>query len=139
MHHYLVDFDQILQEGLRIATTRPIDPDLLAEMARRVRDRIGPYGWIRFFESYLATPSAQLAAIDIPVHLVHGALDTAAPPDGSRALLDGLSPWCPAALTELEASAHFPMLDEPEKVWSVIEKTRFSSYLQRPRSRKATA
>ncbi|MBD8535138.1 hypothetical protein PlfCFBP13513_19010 [Plantibacter flavus] len=108
-------FDEVLAEGIRASGIRADAPsDRVLDMARHVRERIGAYGWLAFYTAYLH--SADLPVHDLPggIRLAHGALDTAAPPSGSRRLRArtreaGLD----LPLLELDRSAHFPMVDDP--------------------------
>lgn len=117
--HYLVDFHLILAEGVRTASRRPIAEDLLADMAVTVRNLIGPYGWMRFFETYLRTPGIDLTAVTVPVVVVHGQDDRAAPLLDSRELAAGMPAAAP--LVPVAGSGHFPMVDRPDVVLRAVD------------------
>ncbi|MEV7287839.1 alpha/beta hydrolase [Streptomyces sp. NPDC093252] len=107
---YLNGFHRILEEGLRIAVGDRISPELRAAMALRVRDRIGPYGWQQFFGAYLRSPRLEVAALRLPVLVVAGADDIAAPPDDARALAAALPD---GRLRLLAGCGHFAMAERP--------------------------
>ncbi|MCF4140810.1 alpha/beta hydrolase [Streptomyces sp. Tue 6430] len=73
--HYLNDFHLIMEEGLRVHSGDRLPAELRAAMGERVRDRVGPYGWLRFFELYLRTPQLQTGRVTVPC-LVLGARRT---------------------------------------------------------------
>lgn len=53
----MADFPRTMAESIRLRTLdRPIEEDLRADMARRMTEWVGPYGWLRFFDAYLRTP-----------------------------------------------------------------------------------
>ncbi|MEK8171056.1 hypothetical protein NKH77_20470 [Streptomyces sp. M19] len=53
-------------------------------MALKIRDRIGPYGFQRFFGTYLATPRLRLDRLRMPCLVLGGAEDRAAFPSRPR-------------------------------------------------------
>ncbi|MFJ9845030.1 alpha/beta fold hydrolase [Kitasatospora sp. NPDC101155] len=114
----LDDFPRTMAESIRLRTTdRPIDAELLADMARRMTDWIGPYGWLRFFDSYLRTPLFPVAEVRTPALVVGGALDESAPPEEARRLAAAL----PAAdQLELPGCGHFPMLQLPDRFTAAV-------------------
>ncbi|WP_405937312.1 alpha/beta hydrolase [Streptomyces sp. NBC_00726] len=110
--YYLSGFHRILEEGLRIGTGDRVKPALRAAMAMRVRDRIGPYGWQQFFGAYLRSPHLDVAALRLPVLVVAGTEDFAAPPDDARTLAGAL----PDGRFELfEECGHFAMAEQPQR------------------------
>ncbi|MFP3989092.1 alpha/beta hydrolase [Streptomyces sp. E11-3] len=109
--HYLNGFHRILEEGLRIGSQGRLGKDLRRDMALRVRDRVGPYGWLRFFEAYLNSPFLDVAALGLPVLVVAGADDFSAPPDDARALAAALPD---ARLRIFEDCGHFAMAERPQ-------------------------
>ncbi|MEU9387722.1 alpha/beta fold hydrolase, partial [Streptomyces sp. NPDC048279] len=109
--YYLGGFHRILEEGLRIGAGDRIGPELRSAMALRVRDRIGPYGWQQFFGAYLRSPWLDVDALRLPVLVLAGADDFAAPPDDARALAGAL----PDGRFRLLADCgHFPMAEQPQ-------------------------
>lgn len=109
--YYLNDFHLILREGIHAQSRGRIAPETEMAMAERVRDWIGPAGWIRFFDLYLRTPDLQTARITAPCLVLGGAADFAAPPDNATAIAGALPD---ARLRILTGSGHFPMVDEAE-------------------------
>jgi pimeloyl-ACP methyl ester carboxylesterase len=108
---YLHGLLGILDEGLRVSAFADLDPEVRTAMAARVRDRIGPYGWMRFFDAYLRTPMVDLTRVDLPVLVIGGVDDVAAAPADATAVTKGL----PRAHLELFAECgHFPMIQRPE-------------------------
>ncbi|MFC8361418.1 alpha/beta fold hydrolase [Streptomyces griseorubiginosus] len=109
--HYLHGFQRILDEGLRVGSDGRIPVELREAMALRVRDRIGPYGWMRFFDAYLRSPFLDTTAVGLPTLVVGGEHDFAARPADARALAAALPD---ARLRIFERSGHFPMAEQPE-------------------------
>lgn len=111
-------FQRTMEEGIRLVAGSRGNPALHGAMARKVCERIGPYGWIRFFEQYLATPFANTARVDPPCLVVSGGADTTAPPAESARLAAAL----PAGrLWSLSGRGHFPMLDAADAVAAGID------------------
>lgn len=108
--HYLNDFHLILQEGIRAHSGRPVSAETEVAMAERIREWIGPYGWIRFFDLFLRTPELRTARIAVPCLVIGGTHDIATPSEHAIALAGALPD---ARLRVLERSGHFPMVDEP--------------------------
>ncbi|MEV7957110.1 alpha/beta hydrolase [Streptomyces sp. NPDC088141] len=110
--YYLGGFHRILEEGLRIGGGERLPAEVRAAMALRVRDRVGPYGWQQFFGAYLRSPFLDVASLRLPVLVVAGSEDFAAPPDDARALA--------AALPEgrfrlFDDCGHFAMAEQPQR------------------------
>lgn len=115
--HYLNDFTNLISAGIRSRGGTSVPPDVLAAMAERVRDRIGPYGWLRFFELFSATPGLDLSVVTVPCLVVCGDRDTASYPADGR----GLARTLPSAAVEiLDRSGHFAMVDEPGRVAALV-------------------
>ncbi|MFE0106739.1 alpha/beta fold hydrolase [Streptomyces sp. NPDC059009] len=109
--YYLNDFHLIMEEGVRVHSGDRFPPDVLRAMGERVRDRVGPYGWFRFFDLYLRTPALQTGRITVPTLVLGGERDFAARPEESVALAAAL----PDATSHVLAGCgHFPMLEAPE-------------------------
>lgn len=102
---YVDRFDEIIYEGIR----HHAGPRASAarDVASRVRDLIGPLGWVRFFETYLRTPRFRVERLALPVLIVSGTADTVAHPSDARALADALPG---ATLATLPGEHHFPMV-----------------------------
>lgn len=115
--YYLSDFHLIFAEGLRVGDGQRLDPDTRDIWARRLRDQLGPYGWVRFFSSYLRSPFLDLAAVTAPQLVLIGDADIAARRDGAEALAAAL----PSAGLELfDHCGHFPMLEQPARFAGAI-------------------
>jgi pimeloyl-ACP methyl ester carboxylesterase len=115
--YYLNDFHQILAEGIRVRSGGRLDPDVQHHMALRVQDRIGPYGWIRFFETYLSTPHLRLDHIAVPCLIIGGEDDFAAFPADAGALAAAL-PRAQAYI--LPGCGHFPMTTQAEAFGALV-------------------
>ncbi|WP_166436054.1 alpha/beta fold hydrolase [Cellulomonas shaoxiangyii] len=115
--HYLDDFHLLLAQGVRAVASRAIADDLLADMAVAVRDRVGAHGWVRFFTAYLGTPSLDVAALDVPLLVVHGQDDDVALPADGAALADRVPG---ARLVPVAGAGHFPMLTAPDAVADAV-------------------
>jgi pimeloyl-ACP methyl ester carboxylesterase len=108
---YLDGFLPILDEGLRVYSGGALTEDIRDQVARRVREHLGPYGWMRFFDAYLRTPYLAVDGLTVPVLVVGGDRDVAARPADARALASAV----PGCRVELIADCgHFPMVERPE-------------------------
>ncbi|GAB7045412.1 alpha/beta fold hydrolase [Catenuloplanes indicus] len=117
MAYYQQGFHLILEEGIRTATRNPLEPEISAAMALRVRERIGAYGWMRFFDSYLRTPLLPVSSLAVPVLAITGERDVAAPADDARALAAAL----PHGRAEiLDRCGHFPMMQVPARFAAAV-------------------
>nr|BCN28627.1 alpha/beta hydrolase [Streptomyces sp. SANK 60404] len=116
--YYLNDFHLILREGIHAQSRGRIAPDTEVAMAERVREWIGPAGWIRFFDLYLRTPHLQTARITVPCLVLGGATDFAAEPANATALAGALPD---ARLRVFDGSGHFPMVDEAERFGAELQ------------------
>jgi pimeloyl-ACP methyl ester carboxylesterase len=120
--YYLNDFHLFLAGGIAARRRRrPPDPELLIGMSQKVRDRIGAYGWLRFFELFSRTPLLDLEALTVPVVVVGGEQDRASFPADCRALAAAL----PDARVEiLPGCGHHLMLEAPERVAELIRELK---------------
>ncbi|MFF8712231.1 alpha/beta fold hydrolase [Streptomyces sp. NPDC015184] len=117
MTRYLDDFERIMEEGIRVHSGGRLDPDIQLSMARRVCDRVGPYGWMRFVDSYLRTPWLRAERIDVPVVVIGGEHDFAVDPAEGLNLAAEL----PDAQTHILADCgHFLMAERPEEFSAVV-------------------
>ncbi|MFE1825771.1 alpha/beta fold hydrolase [Streptomyces yangpuensis] len=108
--HYLGIFQEVFEEALGLAQVRRLSPDVRRDMALLVRDRVGPYGWTRFWESCLRSPFVDVGALDLPVLVVAGEHDRFARPQ-EAALLAAALPQ--GRLELLPDCGHFPMTERP--------------------------
>ncbi|MCZ4123127.1 alpha/beta fold hydrolase [Streptomyces sp. H39-S7] len=122
------DFLKITEEGIRLRPGRPIDPDIQRRMARRVCERAGPYGWMRFFEVYLRTPWLRTDLIPVPVLVVTGQQDFAA--RESETLAADLPQ---GALRVIPECGHYPMAEHAERFSAELDRF-FATFLPTPRS-----
>lgn len=117
MTRYMAGFLPLIDEGLRVGSAGRLTAEVRESMALRVRDRLGPYGWIRFFDAYLRTPFLDTAAVDLPVLIVGGEQDPAARPQDARALAAAL-PDCRLEL--LDGCGHNAMIEHPDRFAAVV-------------------
>ncbi|MEU2801171.1 alpha/beta hydrolase [Streptomyces sp. NPDC006863] len=110
--HYLNDFHLIMEEGIRVHSDGRLPADVQEGMGRRVRDRVGPYGWFRFFDFYLRTPYLRTGGITVPTLVLSGERDFAARPEESVALAAALPT---ADCRVLAGCGHFPMIEAAEE------------------------
>ncbi|MFF7793114.1 alpha/beta fold hydrolase [Streptomyces sp. NPDC007991] len=110
--YYLNEFQRFLESGIaarRLMRGRSrLDGAVLNDMGRHVRDRIGAYGWLRFFETYLRTPWLRLDQVRGPCLVVAGERDTAASPRDAGDLAAALPG---SRLTVLPDTGHFAMVE----------------------------
>ncbi|NEB42190.1 alpha/beta hydrolase [Streptomyces sp. SID14515] len=107
----LANFPETMSEGIRLQSgDRPIDPDLRADMARRLCEWIGPYGWLRFFDAYLNSPRLRPDLITVPGLVIGAEGDATAPVGEARLLAADLAAGEALVLPE---GGHFPMLEHP--------------------------
>ena len=109
--YYVDRIDGILADGLLAGTGRTLPADKLRAVALKVRDLVGPYGWLRFFDTYLRMPEVRGERLAVPALVVGGGLDTAALPADAEALGRAL----PAATVHfLPGTRHYPMITAAE-------------------------
>ncbi|MFE4534658.1 alpha/beta fold hydrolase [Streptomyces scopuliridis] len=105
----LDNFRSTMDEGIRVMAGPRLDPSLRHDMARRVCERVGPYGYLSFFRSYLRTPWLRTDLITVPTLVISGEGDAIARSAESMALTADL----PHARCRLIAGAgHFPMVEQ---------------------------
>ncbi|GGZ25823.1 alpha/beta fold hydrolase [Streptomyces poonensis] len=114
----LDDFPRTMAESIRLRTSgHTIDAELLADMARRMTEWIGPYGWLRFFDTYLRTPLFRVDLIQTPALVIGGAADRSAPAEEARHLAARLPVG--RSLT-VPGCGHFPMLERPDRFTETV-------------------
>ncbi|MGW3204483.1 alpha/beta fold hydrolase [Streptomyces sp. NPDC001135] len=109
--YYLNDFHLIMEEGIRVHSDGRLPADVQQAMGVRVRDRVGPHGWLRFFDLYLRTPALDTGRITVPTLVLGGETDFAARPEESLTLARALPD---ATARILPGCGHFPMLEAAE-------------------------
>ncbi|MFI9008444.1 alpha/beta fold hydrolase [Actinosynnema sp. NPDC053489] len=115
--YYLNDFHRTFTEALRVGETSRFPEAKREWLARALRDQVGPYGWTRWFQTYLRTPFLDLSRVDAPVLVVSGVDDVAARPDDGRALAKAL----PRGRFEpLDGCGHFPMIEQPDRLAALV-------------------
>jgi pimeloyl-ACP methyl ester carboxylesterase len=115
--YYLNDFHRILEEGLRVRMGPGVDAAILAGMGVKLRDRVGPLGWLRFFELFARTPALDASRLAMPCLVIGGERDFASFPGDCEALGRAL----PDARVEILAGVgHFAMIESPERVAASI-------------------
>ncbi len=114
---YLNDFHRTFEEAMRVGETARFPEKRRAWLARALRDQVGPYGWMRWFETYLRSPFLDFAEVGAPQLVLSGVHDIAARPEDGRALAKSL----PHGRFELlDDCGHFPMLEQPARVAALI-------------------
>ncbi|MEU9481780.1 alpha/beta hydrolase [Streptomyces sp. NPDC048191] len=114
---YADGFRRMLDEGLRLRAGTRISDETRTDMAIRLRDLMGPYTWLRFFDTFLRTALLRPARLEAPVLVIGGADDAGARAQG---LLD-LAAALPAARVEILAGCgHFPMIERPDRLAGAI-------------------
>jgi pimeloyl-ACP methyl ester carboxylesterase len=111
--YYLNEFHRTFAEALEVGETGRYSQAHRDWLASRLRDQVGPYGWTRFFDTYLRSPFLDLAAVRAPVLVVSGERDMAAPAEDGRALAERLPD---ARYCLVEGGRHFPMVEQPDLV-----------------------
>ncbi|NJC70655.1 alpha/beta hydrolase [Planosporangium thailandense] len=119
MPAYLSRFGNAMAEGVRVHSTRRRNRDLQAAMADRVCQRVGPYGWLEFFGTYLRTPMLRTDLLDLPCRVLVGTDDRAAPPNEAAALVAALPT---ATLCRIADCGHFPMLQRPQDFATEVDR-----------------
>lgn len=109
-------FLHLMEEGIRSRPGRPIDPELRRQMARRVCERVGPHGWLKFFQTYLRTPWLRTDLIKVPCLVVTGSEDFAA--EESATLATDLPD---AELRVIPGQGHYPMAEDPRLFSALLD------------------
>lgn len=117
LERYVAHFHEIFDEGLRVLSPDRPDAQVRDWMARRARDQVGPYGWIRFFDSYLRTPFVDLSRVKSRVLVVAGDRDAAAPAREGHALAALLPDGGFKAMADC---GHFPMAERPDPFTRIV-------------------
>jgi pimeloyl-ACP methyl ester carboxylesterase len=117
MGRYVEGFRRMLDEGIRLRAGHRIDQVTRLDMVGRLCDLMGPYTWLRFFDTFLRTPFLRLPRLDGPILVVGGELDEGATADDARRLAV-LLPRAAAAI--LDGCGHFPMAERPEALATLV-------------------
>lgn len=118
MTHYMNHFQDLLEEGLRMQIKADMpSKETLISMAEKVRDRIGPYGWLQFFNHFTRSPYLNLQNINIPCLVIGGEDDIASIANDCKALARRLPN---STLEIIPDCGHFCMLDKPKIVLDKI-------------------
>jgi pimeloyl-ACP methyl ester carboxylesterase len=115
--YYLNDFHRIFAEALDIGSTRRVPEAWRSATAMHIRDQIGVYGWMRFFEAYLRSPFVDLSTIDTSVLVLTGQDDIATRTSDGRQLAQALPR---ARFEQIEGSGHFPMAQQPDRFAALV-------------------
>jgi len=115
--YYTTGFQRIFAEALRIGRD-DIDPTRLDTASQLLRDRIGPYGWMRFFDAFLRSPFVDLAAVTAPHLVITGDEDIATRPADATGLAAALPHGRAAVLT---GCGHFPMVEQPARFAAEVD------------------
>lgn len=115
LRYYVDQFGHLLEEGL--AVRKSGSTEHIAAMAEKVRERIGPYGWVEFFRLFLLAPTLDLGRLEIPCLVLAGANDFAAFPEYASALARAL-PMAEAIV--LPDCGHFCAIERPDLVARAI-------------------
>ncbi|MFI9100881.1 alpha/beta fold hydrolase [Streptomyces fildesensis] len=110
-------FARIMTEGIRVHSGSRLSAQAQRDLGERVRDRVGAYGWMRFFETYLATPRLRTERFTVPCLVVAGEHDFAAPPEEGRALAADLPR---AEFRLLPECGHFLMIEQAERFAAAV-------------------
>jgi len=120
MEYHMNHFQKLLEEGLRAhPQTKQTTRETIVAMAEKVRERIGPYGWLQFFNMYSRTPGLNLQAIQIPCLVLGGEHDFASFALDCKALARNLPNGTVEILTNC---GHFSILENPRIVVSIIDR-----------------
>ncbi|MEV4015094.1 alpha/beta fold hydrolase [Nonomuraea angiospora] len=123
---YLDGFYGILDDGLRVSSGDRLAADLRRGMALKLRERLGPYGWMRFFDAYLRSPLLDTAAVTAPCLVISGADDLAARPRDGRALAEAL----PRARFETLPAGHLPMIEQADRFAALVGEFAATQHLE---------
>jgi pimeloyl-ACP methyl ester carboxylesterase len=129
----LDNFRSTMDEGIKVMAGPRLDAELRHDMAKRVCERVGPYGYLSFFRSYLRTPWLRTDLITVPVLVIGGEGDLIARTEESLALTEDL----PNARCRLIPGAgHFPMVERPADFSAALGE--FLGSISRPHQRSST-
>ncbi|MCJ1680075.1 alpha/beta hydrolase [Streptomyces sp. APSN-46.1] len=110
IEYYLNNFVRILTDGMRASMSRKLPARHERDIALKVRDYMGPYGWIHFFGTYLRMPYVRTERLRMPFLVVCGDEDRVAHPADAEAFAKAVPD---ASVHLLPGSEHFPMVTSP--------------------------
>jgi pimeloyl-ACP methyl ester carboxylesterase len=110
LEYYLNNFVRIVTDGMHARGGRRHSSANQVAIALKVRDLIGPYGWMRFFETYLRMPHVRTERLRVPFLVIGGDADFIACPSDAKALGESVPD---ASVHILPGGEHFPMLTSP--------------------------
>ncbi|GGZ25688.1 alpha/beta fold hydrolase [Streptomyces poonensis] len=109
---YLHDFERLTGDAVGIHAGGRLSTAAEQALARRVRDQVGPYGWLGFAELYLRTPVLRTGWITAPALVIGGADDPVARPADNLVLAAAL----PDAVSRLlPGCGHFPLTEAADR------------------------
>jgi pimeloyl-ACP methyl ester carboxylesterase len=117
MNHYVEGFRRMLDDGLRLRAGSRLDDEVRQDMAGRLCELMGPYTWLRFFDTFLRTPLLRPERLAVPTLLVGGERDPGALIGGVRQLAARVPL---SRLAVLADCGHFPMAERPESLASHV-------------------
>lgn len=118
--YYANDFPRLLKHGLETRMrARTLDADTLERMAEKVYERIGPLGWLEFFNQFVRTPELNLDRFSFPSLVIGGADDFASMPFGNVALARALPV---GELAIFPDCGHFCMLEQPDRFTEAVDR-----------------
>ncbi|SFD60535.1 Pimeloyl-ACP methyl ester carboxylesterase [Actinopolyspora alba] len=123
----LHDFERTIRDGIRLHAGGRLSDEKSEELGRLMCRKIGPYGWLCFFNLYLSTPWLLTERITSPCRVLVGESDAAAPPEEGFRLAENLPD---ARARSLSDCGHFPMIEAPEQF--VAAASRFLAELDEP-------
>lgn len=112
----MAKFEETTRHGIVFHTKRPLSEDVLREIVRKVCDRVGPYGWLRFFDIYLRTPWLRAGELGVPCTVFSGSKDVIVSMDEGRELAARVLD-CPFQTLDC---GHFPMLERPAELTAAV-------------------
>ncbi|MBM0278025.1 alpha/beta fold hydrolase [Micromonospora tarensis] len=121
-------FRRVIEAGVAVHSAGRLAPQRLDDVVARVCDIVGPYGWARFLQTYLATPWLRTELVDMPCLVLAGA-DDFCPPAAESIALAGALP--DARLHTFPDGGHFAMVERPDAFAAAV--ATFCTTL-RPRS-----